>query len=83
MESDSHSAIYTIYYMLCTVNAIVNYTPMVLICVETKWPGDWFERAVLGCRSLVLVIIIIIILYNQVLRKIKNAVKNDVKNGRI
>ena len=35
--------------------------------------------AVLGCRSLVLVIIIIII-NNQVLRKIKIAVENDVKN---
>ena len=40
--------------------------------------------AVLGCRSLVLVIIIIIIIIiiinNQVLRKIKIAVRNDVKN---
>ena len=36
--------------------------------------------AVLGCMSLVLVIIIIIIINNQVLRKIKTAVKNDVKN---
>ena len=37
--------------------------------------------AVLGCRSpLLVIIIIIIIINNQVLRKIKIAVKSDVKN---
>ena len=36
-----------------------------------------FAMAVLVCRSLVLVIIII---NNQVLRKIKIAVKSDIKN---
>ena len=29
---------------------------MVPVCVETDWFGSWFEMAVLGCRSLVLVI---------------------------
>ena len=49
---------------------------------KTDLPGDGFKMAVLGCRSLVLVIIIIIIIIinNQVLRKIKIAVKSDVKN---
>ena len=28
---------------------------MVLIWVETQWPGSGFAMAVLGCRSLVLV----------------------------
>ena len=28
--------------------------PVVLIFVETNWPGSWFVMAVLGCRSLVL-----------------------------
>ena len=32
---------------------------MVLICEETNWPGSLFTMAVLGCRSLVLVVIII------------------------
>ena len=49
---------------------------MVLVCVEADWSGSWFEMAVLGCRSLVLV-------NNQVLRKIKIAVKSDVKTGHI
>ena len=30
------------------------FSPIVLICVETKWPGSVFAMAVLGCRSLVL-----------------------------
>ena len=29
---------------------------MVLMCVETNWPGSLFAVAVLGCRSLVLLI---------------------------
>ena len=41
---------------------------------KTDLPGDRFEMAVLVCRLLVLVI------NNQVLRKIKIAVKSDVKN---
>ena len=51
--------------MLCTVNAMVNlnnYTSMILICVETNWPGSWFEMVVLGCRSFMLVIISIVLL---------------------
>ena len=32
--------------------------PLVLICVEINWPGNWFAMAVLDCRSLVLVLII-------------------------
>ena len=31
--------------------------PLVLICVQTNCPGSWFATAVLGCRSLLLVII--------------------------
>ena len=50
------------------------YMPLILICVETNWPGGWFKIAVLDCRSLVLLI------NNQVLRKIKIAVESDVKN---
>ena len=44
--------------IMCTsYNGI--YMPVVLICVETIWLGSLFAMAVLGCRSLVLVIIII------------------------
>ena len=32
---------------------------LVLIRVETNWPGSSFAMAILGCRSLVLVIYII------------------------
>ena len=43
---------------------------------KTDLPGDRFEMAVLGCRSLVLV-------NNQVVRKIKTAVKMTSKTGHI
>ena len=35
---------------------------MVLICVETNWSRSWFAMAVLGCRSLVLRVVILIII---------------------
>ena len=35
------------------------YMPIVLICVETNWSGSCYAMAVLGCRSIVLVLIII------------------------
>ena len=45
-----------------TVNAMMNLTEFypaayASICVETNWSGSWFVMAVLGCRSLVPVII--------------------------
>ena len=61
IESDSHSSI-LIMFVLVIINAMMNlkqFGPLVLICVETNWPGSSFAMAVLGCRSLVLVIIII------------------------
>ena len=42
IESDSHLAIYTIY-VLDTINTMMNlkqYALIVLLCVETKWPGS-------------------------------------------
>ena len=63
-------------FVLVIINAMMNlkqFGLVVLICVETNWPGSRFARAVLGCRSPLLV-------NNQVLRKIKIAVENDVKN---
>ena len=53
-------------FVLVIINAMMNlkqFGPLVLICVETNWTGSRFTMAVLGCRSLVLVM-------NQVLRKI-------------
>ena len=73
IESDSHPSIYTMF-MLVIINTMIDlkqFGPLVLICVENNWPGSWFAMAILGCRSLV---------DNQVLRKIKIAVKNDVKS---
>ena len=55
----SHSSIYTMF-VLGIINAMMNlkqFGPLVLNCVETNWPGSWFAMVVLGCRSLVLVII--------------------------
>ena len=49
---------------------------MILIHLHINSVGDYSETTVLGCRSSLLVI-------NQVLRIIKNAVKSDVKTGRI
>ena len=49
--------------------------PLTIKFVETDLPSDLFEMAVLGFRSLVLVI-----MNNQVLRKIKIVVESDVKN---
>ena len=63
-------------FLLDIINAMMNleqFGPVVLICVETNWPGSRFTMTVLGCRSLVLV-------NNQVLRKIKIVIKSDVKN---
>ena len=62
--------------MLVIINAMMNlkqFGPLLLICVETNWPGSSFAMAILGCRSLVLV-------NNQVLRKIKIAVESGVMN---
>ena len=45
-------------FVLVIINAMINlkqFGLLVLICVETNWPGGWFAMAVLGCRSLVLV----------------------------
>ena len=35
---------------------------IILICVETNWPGSWFEMVVLDCRSFMLVIMSIVLL---------------------
>ena len=55
------------------------FGPLVPICVETNWPGSWFAIAVLGCRSLALVVII----NNQVLNMIKIAVRISSRKGHI
>ena len=56
IESDSHSAIYTIL-MMDTISAVVNlkqFSPMYSsIYVDTIWPGSWFAMVILGCSSLV------------------------------
>ena len=65
IESDNYSFIYTMF-LLDIINAMMNlkqFGPLVLICVETNWPGSWFAIAVLCCSNL--------LLYNQVLNKIK------------
>ena len=52
IESDSHSAIYTVF-VLGTINTMVNlkqFNHIVLIYVETTWPYCGFAVAVLGCR---------------------------------
>ena len=57
----SHSTIYAIF-VPDTINTIMNikwFSCIVLIWVETQWSGSWFAMAVLGCRSLLLVIIVI------------------------
>ena len=57
IESDSHLSIYTMF-VLRIINAMMNlkqFGPLVLICLETNWPGSWFAMAVLGCRSHVLI----------------------------
>ena len=51
--------------------------PMVFICVETNWPGDWFEMAVLVRRSIFLVIIIIIT--KEVDKFVSDAIKEKRK----
>ena len=41
MESDSHSSIYTMF-VLGTINTMMNakqFGPLILISVETQWPG--------------------------------------------
>ena len=48
--------------------------PLTIKFVETDLPSDLLEMAVLGFRSLVLVI-----MNNRVLRKIKIVVESDVK----
>ena len=48
----SHSAIYTIF-VLATINAMLTlkqFSPIVLICTETKWPCSGFAMAVLDYR---------------------------------
>ena len=55
-------------FVLGIINAMMSLKQcglLVLISVATNWPGSGFAMAVLGCRSLVLVII-----NNQVLNKI-------------
>ena len=57
IESGSHSSIHTMF-VLVIINAMMNlkqFGLVVLICLETNWPGSSFARAVLGCRSLLLV----------------------------
>ena len=52
-------------FVLVIINAMMNlkqFGLVVLICVENNWPGSRFARAVLGCRSPLLVIIIIIMI---------------------
>ena len=56
------------------INVMMNlnqFGHLVLICVETSRPGSWFAMAVLGCRSLVLVIII----NNPVINKLKIVIR--------
>ena len=53
---------------------VKNLSPIVLICIETKWPGSWFAMAVLGFRLLVLD-------KNQVLNKIKIVVRISSQKG--
>ena len=75
IESDGHSSIHTMY-VLVIINAMMNlkqFDPLVLIGIEINWPGSWFAMAILGCRSLVLVIVIIIGWRN---RHISQSVKN-------
>ena len=58
IKSDSHSSIYAMF-LLGIINAMMNlnqFGHLVLICVETNWPGNLFAMAVLGCGSLLLVI---------------------------
>ena len=81
MESKGGSAL-AMKAILCNVKCMVStiqslwWTLSMLqcICLYGYWLGSRFAMAVLGCMSLVLVI------NNQVLRKIKIAVKSDVKN---
>ena len=61
------------------VNAMMNLTEFypaayASICVKTNWSSSSFAMAVLGCRSLVLV-------NNQVLNKIKIAVRISSRRG--
>ena len=45
-------------FVLVIINVMMNlkqFGLVVLICVETNWPGSRFARAILGCRSLLLV----------------------------
>ena len=52
----SRATIYAIL-VLDTINAIMNikqFSLIILIWVETQWPGSWFAMAVLDGRSLVL-----------------------------
>ena len=59
--------------VLCTLEAKISDLHLSEFSLQV---GDCSEMAVLGFRSSLLVI-------NQVLRIIKNAVKSDVKTGRI
>ena len=45
-----------VLYSVVTWDRKNKFAPMVLVCVETKWLGNRFEMAILGCKSLVLVI---------------------------
>ena len=39
-NADGHSAIYIIFIWLLSTNAMMYLIPMVLISVETNWPGS-------------------------------------------
>ena len=44
-------------FVLGITNAMINlkqFGPLVLICVETNWPGSWLAMAVHGCRLIVI-----------------------------
>ena len=50
VELDSYSFIH-LMLLLGIINAMMNlkqFGTLVLICVETNWPGSWFAMAVLG-----------------------------------
>ena len=69
IESDSHSSIHTML-VLVIINVMMNlkpFGPLVLIYVETNWPGSCFTMAILKCRSLVLIVVITIINESQVM----------------
>ena len=53
IQSDSHPSIHTMFVPVI-INAITNlkqFGPLVVMCVESSWPGSWFAMAVLDCSN--------------------------------